>query len=76
MVGRVWPRHRHRGRPLNSVVRLHEKHRGNSLLWPNAIASLGERPWFGSAKARVGRECGRRQSEVRAAGKLISYSPG
>ena len=21
MVGRVWPRHRHRGRPLNSVVR-------------------------------------------------------
>ena len=23
MVGRVWPRHRHRGRPLNSVVRLH-----------------------------------------------------
>ena len=28
MVGRVWPRHRHRGRPLNSVVRLHvTKHR-------------------------------------------------
>jgi len=23
MVGRVWPRHRHRGRPLNSVVRCH-----------------------------------------------------
>jgi hypothetical protein len=23
MVGRVWPRHRHRGRPLNSVVRRH-----------------------------------------------------
>jgi hypothetical protein len=22
-VGRVWPRHGHRGRPLNSVVRLH-----------------------------------------------------
>ncbi len=21
MVGRVWPRHRHRGRPLNSIVR-------------------------------------------------------
>jgi len=24
MVGRVWPRHRHRGRPLNSAVRTHE----------------------------------------------------
>ena len=24
MVSRVWPRHRHRGRPLNSVVRRHE----------------------------------------------------
>jgi hypothetical protein len=23
MVGRVWPRHSHRGRPLNSVVRCH-----------------------------------------------------
>ena len=23
MVGRVWPRHRHRGRPLNSVVSRH-----------------------------------------------------
>jgi hypothetical protein len=23
MVGRVWPRHGHRGRPLNSVVRTH-----------------------------------------------------
>ena len=23
MVGRVWPRHSHRGRPLNSVVRTH-----------------------------------------------------
>jgi quercetin dioxygenase-like cupin family protein len=25
MVGRVWPRHRHRGRPLNSVVSHHFK---------------------------------------------------
>jgi hypothetical protein len=24
MVGRVWPRHGHRGRPLNSVVRHHQ----------------------------------------------------
>jgi hypothetical protein len=31
MVGRFWPRHRHRGRPLNSVVRTHEKHRGTSF---------------------------------------------
>ena len=23
MVGRVWPRHGHRGRPLNSIVRRH-----------------------------------------------------
>jgi hypothetical protein len=33
MVGRVWPRHRHRGRPLNSVVMRHRSaliHR----LWP------------------------------------------
>jgi len=25
MVGRVWPRHGHRGRPLNSIVRHHVK---------------------------------------------------
>ena len=25
-MGRVWPRHRHRGRPLNSVVRQHMRH--------------------------------------------------
>jgi hypothetical protein len=30
-VGRVWPRHGHRGPPLNAVVRTHEKHRGRSL---------------------------------------------
>jgi hypothetical protein len=24
-VGRAWPRHRHRGRPLNSVVRCHSR---------------------------------------------------
>ena len=31
MVGRVWPRHGHRGRPLNSVVRTHLQHRGINL---------------------------------------------
>jgi hypothetical protein len=31
MVGRVWPRHGHCGRPLNSVVRWHSNHRGTSM---------------------------------------------
>src|SRR5690242_15161080 len=32
MVGRVWPRHGHRGRPLNSVVRL-QMTRGDVAKW-------------------------------------------
>jgi hypothetical protein len=34
MVGRVWPRHGHRGRPLNSVVRHHmTASRGAAWIW-------------------------------------------
>ena len=39
MVGRVWPRHRHRGRPLNSVVRQHMSDSPNSE-WLETYKSL------------------------------------
>jgi hypothetical protein len=39
MLGRVWPRHGHRGRPLNSVVRLHVKRR--AFLTMFTILTLG-----------------------------------
>jgi hypothetical protein len=37
-VGRVWPRHSHRGRPLNSIVRLHVPTRTRVVLF--IIAAL------------------------------------
>ena len=46
-MGRAWPRHRHRGRPLNSVVRTHPKlerpsqvGRAVFLLWASLIVSV------------------------------------
>src|ERR1700733_12872200 len=38
MVGRVWPRHGHHGRPLNSVVRHHVKR--SSTVWA-LVPALG-----------------------------------
>jgi hypothetical protein len=37
MVGRVWPRHGHRGRPLNSVVRPHDTHHSRMHPHPRAV---------------------------------------
>jgi hypothetical protein len=46
-VGRVWPRHGHRGRPLNSVVRLHENQRGSFF---RASFGVGERSRLRAAR--------------------------
>src|SRR5258706_1182715 len=49
MVGRVCPRHGHRGRPLNSVVRRHRKQGGRSKHpWRNKRFSLRNRDVRGS----------------------------
>jgi hypothetical protein len=37
MVGRVWPRHRHRGRPLNSVVSWHAMD-ASGFAWGTLVA--------------------------------------
>jgi hypothetical protein len=42
LVGRVWPRHGHRGRPLNSVVRAHVKTVRDIARW-----TLDPVPWRG-----------------------------
>ena len=46
MVGRVWPRHRHRGRPLNSVVSRHRivVSSAISFLVPSGIIAVASVP--------------------------------
>jgi hypothetical protein len=43
IAGRVWPRHGHRGRPLNAIVRAHMTH-GRRALIGAAIAVGGSIP--------------------------------
>ena len=57
-MGRVWPRHRHRGRPLNSIVRFHEVTtvpvlRTVGELFVLLVISLGLSWWFVSAMGWV-----------------------
>jgi predicted nucleotidyltransferase len=59
MVGRVWPRHSHRGRPLNSVVRQHEVRLSNDLSpvanhlssWARGVKCV-RRLWIYGSRAR------------------------
>ncbi len=46
-MGRVWPRHEQRGRPLNAFVRWHSNHRGSNMKHAGKEALANLEPLLG-----------------------------
>ena len=67
MVGRVLPRHRQRGRPLNSIVRLHVGTIGA------ALAITGAFVWFVGGNIVVERHYRRRGMSTWSKYKLLAF---
>jgi hypothetical protein len=74
IVGRVWPRHGHRGRPLNSVVRRHV--RGERIdWWMPFLLTPGARYDHSRSMSLRGHSLGELRAPDRDAGVLVQGLP-